>query len=163
MKLEYVCLSKGLRFIQKIIFVVAVTVLQACAVYQLPGQQSGYPKEEPRPDERPSTEAPSKPSGQVPQTPVETAPRVQEPSVTAAYTPLLAKADAATARGDYEQALALLERAQRIDPDNAQIYLELARTHSERGDARQAAATAQRGMLYCENPEQCDALRNYLY
>ena len=44
-----------------------------------------------------------------------------------AWQPLLAKAEQATARGDYEQALALLERAQRIDPDSAEIYLQLAR------------------------------------
>ena len=35
----------------------------------------------------------------------------------------MAKADDARDQGDYDQALAYLERAQRIDPDNAEIYL----------------------------------------
>ena len=42
-------------------------------------------------------------------------------------------------------ALALLERAQRIDPDSAQIYLAMARTHEASGDGSQARATANAG------------------
>lgn len=154
-------MNSRLGVMQKLLVVAFVLVLQACSIYQLPGQESEYPVDAPQSNE--PAQAPQPPTNPTPQTPVETTPRGEEPTVSAAYTPLLAKAEVATARGDYEQALALLERAQRIDPDNAQIYLELARTHSERGDPRQAAATAQRGLLYCESPEQCDALRNYLY
>ena len=67
----------------------------------------------------------------------------------------------AARQGDYEQSLALLERAQRIDPDNAQIYLGMARTHRARGDSAQARATAERGLLYCEGKAECDALRAF--
>jgi tetratricopeptide (TPR) repeat protein len=70
------------------------------------------------------------------------------------------QAQQARARGDYEQALALLERAQRIDPESGEIYLELARTHQAKGDRAQARATAERGMLYCRGSAQCDALRS---
>jgi len=88
-------------------------------------------------------------------------PRPAEPSASAAYRPLLDKAGQATARGDYEQALALLERAQRIDPDSAEIYLGMAKTHRARGDMAQARATAERGLLYCNGSVECDALRVY--
>ena len=69
------------------------------------------------------------------------------------------KAEQARARGDYEQALALLERAQRIDPESGEIYLQLARTHRARGDSAQARATAERGLLFCAGKTECDALR----
>jgi tetratricopeptide (TPR) repeat protein len=85
--------------------------------------------------------------------------RPPQPSTSSAWQPLVDKAVQATARGDYEQALALLERAQRIDPESGEIYLQLARTQRARGDAAQARATAERGMLFCSGSAQCDALR----
>ncbi len=89
------------------------------------------------------------------------APPPRETPATAAYQPLLDRAAEARQRGDYEEALALLERAQRIDADSAEIYLALARTHSERGDVGQARAVAERGLLYCRNSRECDALRAF--
>ena len=80
---------------------------------------------------------------------------------SAAYQPLIEKAAQARQRGDFEEALALLERAQRIDSDSAEIYLAMAETHSARGDAGQARAVAERGLLYCRSTRQCDALRQY--
>jgi Flp pilus assembly protein TadD len=75
--------------------------------------------------------------------------------------PLLSKAAQATARSDFEQALALLERAQRIDPDSAEVYLGMAQTYRARGTVAQARAAAERGLLYCETDAQCNALRAY--
>ncbi len=143
-------------FRQRCLVVGAALVLSACSVYQMPGQQ-------PAPETGPAagTGLPGDVSEPTP-TPIETAPREAEPEVAAAYRPLLARAETASSRGDYEQALALLERAQRIDPDNAAIYLDLARTHAARGDQRQAAAVAERGLLYCLDQVQCDALREFL-
>ena len=86
-----------------------------------------------------------------------------EPSVTttpgSAYAELLERAGSARSRGEYQQALALLERAQRIEPGSARIYLDLAVTHRARGDLQQAKATAERGMLYCTGKTECEALR----
>lgn len=88
---------------------------------------------------------------------------VPEPSVKtapgAAYAELLERAESARSRGEYQQALALLERAQRIEPGSARIYLDLAVTHKARGDLQQAKATAERGMLYCSAKNECEALR----
>ena len=103
----------------------------------------------------PTTSAPA------PVTPPRPPARPPQPSVSSAWLPLVQKAEQATARGDYEQALALLERAHRIDPESGEIYLQLARTHRARGDVAQARATAERGMLFCSSNAQCDALRAF--
>jgi tetratricopeptide (TPR) repeat protein len=93
--------------------------------------------------------------------PVAPKPRPAQPSASAAYQPLLDKAGQATASGDYEQALALLERAHRIDPDSAEIYLSMAKTHKASGDMAKSRATAERGLLYCQGSAECEALRAY--
>ncbi|RLA44469.1 MAG: hypothetical protein DRR04_13695 [Gammaproteobacteria bacterium] len=90
-----------------------------------------------------------------------TPPTAPQPSARTAYQPLLDKAAQATARGDYGQAMALLERAQRIDPDSAEIYLSMAKAHQASGDMAQSRATAERGLLYCNGSDQCAALRVY--
>jgi len=145
--------------LQRVLIVFLMLFVSACSVYQMPGQSPG-PVRPPVPEEQQpdDTEVPS------PHTPVETTPTdaEPEPGVSAAYSPLLARAETASARGDYEQALALLERAQRIDPDNARIYLDMARTHDARGNNQLASATAERGLLYCRKEQLCDALREFL-
>jgi hypothetical protein len=94
--------------------------------------------------------------------PAPTAPAVPPPvSGDAPYADLVKRAGDARIAGEYDQALALLERAQRIDPGSADIYLALAETHRARGDLSQARATAERGLLYCGSTAQCDALRAY--
>jgi hypothetical protein len=87
--------------------------------------------------------------------------RPASPSASAAWQPLLAKADTATQHGDYEQALALLERAQRIDPDSGEVYLSMAKTYQAKGDAVKAKVVAERGLLYCTTEALCDALRAF--
>jgi Tfp pilus assembly protein PilF len=93
--------------------------------------------------------------------PPQAPPRPATPSASAAWQPLLAKAQQATQRGDYEQALALLERAQRIDPDSAEVYLCMAQTQRASGNAAQARAMAERGLLYCSTVALCNALRDF--
>ncbi|GAB5452622.1 MAG: hypothetical protein Hals2KO_29500 [Halioglobus sp.] len=143
-------LAAGHLFRMLTVAVLAMT--SACSTYHLPGQQPA-PVEK-QPDYTEVTPAPLPPTPQPDVMP-------DDPGAVAAYRPLLQKADAAAARGDYEQALGYLERAQRIDPDSAEIYLALAKTHSARGDRAQARATAERGLLYCRGQVQCEALRGY--
>ena len=128
-----------------------VTLLAACAT-PAPPVRAPVPVQVPVP-QRPVVTPPAN----VPKAP----PRPSTPSVSAAVQPLLAKAAQATERGDYEQALALLERAQRIDPGSAGVYLGMAQTHQARGDMAKARATAERGLLYCATDAECNALRAY--
>ncbi len=122
-----------------------VLVLAGCSTFsgQAPAPAPGQPT------------APVPPPVPAPQPPA----RPPQPSTSSAWKPLVQKAEQAAARGDYEQALALLERAQRIDPESGDIYLQMARTHLARGDTSQSRATAERGMLYCSSNAQCNALR----
>ena len=130
----------------------ALALVSACSIYSLPGQTPAPIEKEP--DYRVVTPPAQPPGDEVDEPPADI-------GAVAAYGPLLDKAEAATQKGDYERALSLLERAQRIDPDSAEIYLAMARTHEARGDLGQARATAERGLLYCRGQAECEALRGY--
>lgn len=74
---------------------------------------------------------------------------------------LLREAAAACAAGDVATGLARLDRALRIEPRDAALYLEMARCHRSGGEARRAAADAERGLSYCDG-ELCRELRRFL-
>lgn len=137
-----------------------VLALGGCSIYSVPGSQP-VPVET-DPEYTPVTPPPATPERAPAPTPAPKPEPTREAPSTSAYQALLTKAESARDRGDYETSLALLERAQRIDPDNAEIYLNLAMTHEASGDRGQAKATAERGLLYCHGSVQCDALRAYL-
>lgn len=137
------------RLVGRSIALCLVLVMTGCATHS--DRASG-----PAPVDKAPVYTPVTPPATTPQPPAK--PGTQ--SSSKAWQPLVDKARVATARGDYEQALGLLERAQRIDPDSAELYLELAKTHSARDDKAQARATAERGMLYCSGT-LCDSLRTY--
>ncbi len=121
------------------------TLLAACA--------GSPPREAPAPVVTPPGE-----SGRPTPAP-EPPPPPAEPA-TDAVTGLLAQARNAREGGETERALALLERAQRLDPARGALYLELARTHAAAGNAAQAKAFAERGLLYCQGSE-CSALARF--
>ena len=123
----------------------------ACSVYSVPGQR-------PAPVEQPAPVVGGDITDATPATPVDTG-TSSTATHSSAYQSLLSKAENAADRGDYAGALALLERAHRLDPDSAEIYLAMARVHCEKGDQQQCRAVAERGLLYCEGAEQCSALR----
>lgn len=136
----------------KLVASAAVSVtLAGCAAFDS-GDSASAPVVTPAPKTEPAP----------PVTPPQPPARPPQPSTTSAWQPLLDKARQAAARGDYEQALAQLERAQRIDPAAGAIYLEQARVHQSRGDRAQATSTAERGLLYCNGAAQCDALRAFI-
>jgi tetratricopeptide (TPR) repeat protein len=132
--------------------VLLIALLAACATAPPSGEAPPV-----KPVEKPAEPAIVTP----PPVKYETPPRAATHSASAAWQPLLAKAGEAADRGDYEQALALLERAQRIDPDSAEVYLGMAKTHLAKGDTAQARTTAERGLLYCSSTSVCDALRAF--
>ena len=141
----------GSQAVLRGIAVAVITLLAACST-------TTPPEREPAPIEKPREAIIVAPPPAVYETP----PRAATHSASAAWRPLLAKAEQAADRGDYEQALALLERAQRIDPDSAEVYLGLAQTHQAKGDNAQARVTAERGLLYCSSDAVCDALRAFV-
>ena len=63
--------------------------------------------------------------------------------------------------GDYGRADGLLQRAQRVEPRQAAVYLELSRLYRDRGDPDAARTVAERGLLYCQELV-CEQLRHEL-
>ena len=135
------------RVVRAMVFGLALALAGCASVGTSPTPTPPAVKHPPAPTPPPPVSAPQPPA------------RPPQPSTSSAWQPLVQKAEQATARGDYEQALALLERAQRIDPESGEIYLQLALTQRAKGDAAQARATAERGMLFCSGSSQCNALR----
>ena len=74
---------------------------------------------------------------------------------------LLERARQSRLVGNYEQASGLLQRAQRIDPRNGLVYLELSRLYQDQGDNEGARSAAERGLLYCDEAT-CRHLRQLL-
>lgn len=96
-------------------------------------------------------------------TPAVTQPPVKKDTHNAGFSAvseLVAEAKAKRLSGDPAGCLAQLDRALRIAPQLADIYLELARCHSATGRDDRAAAAAQRGMLYCSG-SLCRSLRRF--
>ncbi len=105
-----------------------------------------------------SSDAPADSPAVVEKTPASVAPAAAEPGLRTASAGLLDQAREARRRGDLLRADALLQRAQRLDPGNALVYLELSRLHQQRGEEGAARAAAERGLLYCD-ATSCDELR----
>ncbi len=136
-----------------LVLVLALAV-SGCSIYSLPGGERAPIETRPVPGET----RPGVPEQEVTPAPV-SRPPAADPAVTSAAAGLLDKARIASDQGDYEQALALLERAQRIDPDSGEIYLQLARVYAAQGETDKARDTAARGTLYCRDQRECAALR----
>lgn len=110
----------------------------------------------------PSPERPEKvyepPQDREEQTPAAVAPAEPDSGVRRASDSLLVDAREARGEGALDRAEALLQRAQRIDPDNGRVYLELAELYVQRGQQAAAQSVAERGLLYCRG-EECARLR----
>jgi tetratricopeptide (TPR) repeat protein len=65
---------------------------------------------------------------------------------SAASQSLLAQSRAQRAAGDYPQASASLERALRIDPNNAILWIELGDLHLQAGNTAQAEMMARKAL-----------------
>ncbi|WOJ96895.1 hypothetical protein R0137_16880 [Congregibacter brevis] len=74
---------------------------------------------------------------------------------------LLEQAKTLRQEGDLPASFARLERALRIAPQRAEVYLELALSHVAAGSPERASASAERGLLYC-NGSTCRELRRFI-
>jgi uncharacterized protein HemY len=124
------------------------SLLGACAIPVTPTYPRPTPAPAPVPPPArtvpPATPTPTPP---VPPTPAPTPPAAPRPapSVTLA---LVEESDAARARGDYDKAVALLERAIRIEPDRPELWLSLAKAHLAQGDYAAAEQLARKSLLF---------------
>lgn len=64
---------------------------------------------------------------------------------------LMAQADQASAKGYHQTALSYLQRALRISPRNAEVYLKMGQQRQALGQEQQACTLAQKGRYYTVN------------
>ncbi len=97
--------------------------------------------------------APTQPAPQpIPQTPAPVQPQPQQPKPQSTVTLALQdEAQRAATAGDLPKAIQILERAIRIQPDSAPLWIELARCHLKEGNAAQAEQFARKALLFTGN------------
>jgi hypothetical protein len=134
----------------------ACALLTGCVTESQPSPRP-YPPSPPvvnRPAIPPTTAPSTQPYPQYPQPMPSAPPSSAQPTPKPQSTVTLALQDeaqrAATA-GDYAKATQILERAIRIEPDRAELWLELARVHLKEGDAAQAEQFARKALLFTGN------------
>jgi Flp pilus assembly protein TadD len=94
---------------------------------------------------------PTQPSPQpIPQAPAPVQPQQPKPQSTVTLA-LQDEAQRAATAGDLPKAIQILERAIRIQPDSAQLWIELARCHLKEGNAAQAEQFARKALLFTGN------------
>lgn len=106
----------------------AATLLAACASAPRPAPSGAGTPDDPAPGPEPT--APEVPPRERPDSGVSLA--LREQSAAAAQA------------GDLDRAVAILERALRIEPERAELWLELARLHRRRGDLAGALGFARK-------------------
>ncbi len=136
------------------------TVVVACSALFLVACQSLYgpPVSRPSPQPQPGTPQPQ-PSTPEPQQPVPTPvplPPQQPPKefrLSAASAALVKQSRAQSVKGEYPAAVATLERALRIEPDNPLVWLELGQVHLASRNAPQAESMGRKAVaLATGNP-----------
>jgi len=142
------------------VFSVHLVTLRLCGLLLLAALLSACSGPLQRPSEPGAPASQGGPSAQDPVTSTE--PPVQSAPPPLPQDNLLARAQQSVDAGQPHDSIALLERALRIAPRDARIYARLAASYAADGRHGQAAATAERGLLYCQTAAECDALRPYI-
>ncbi len=108
--------------------------LGGCAGPHPKPEQASTPKSSPAVIEQPTPVELEKPGPAQPKPPVVR----QRPALPPAAKNFISQARAAKAAGNYQRALLLLDRAQRVAPKSAEVYLEMARVQKVAGNLTQA-------------------------
>ncbi len=132
-----------------------VVVLSGC----VSEQQSPYPRSPaplpPQTQTRPPSQqypVPTQPAPQPMPSPAPVQPNRATPKPQSTVTLALQdEAQRAATAGDLPKAIQTLERAIRIQPDSAQLWIELARCHLKEGNAAQAEQFARKALLFTGN------------
>src|ERR671918_1345745 len=123
------------RYRTNLLLLAASALLAACAVpspYERPAPPSEQPPETPPAETRPG-EPPSTVEQPQPLPPV-----VREPTLGAASRALVTQAQTQMATKNYAVAASSIERALRIEPDNALLWIELGKIRLAEGNYVQA-------------------------
>jgi tetratricopeptide (TPR) repeat protein len=126
-----------------LIVLTAAAALAACA--GPPYQPAPTPRE---PIPQPGTPQPEGPPGEepVPETPPPPAPPPKQFRLSAASSALVTQARNLADKGEYPAAIATLERAQRIEPENPLLWIELGRVHQAEGNSAQADSMGRKAL-----------------
>jgi tetratricopeptide (TPR) repeat protein len=122
----------------------AAAALAACAG---PPYQPSPPPGEPIP--QPGTPQPESPTSEepVPETPLPPpTPPPKQFRLSAASSALVTQARNLADKGEYPAAIATLERAQRIEPENPLLWIELGRVHQAEGNSGQADSMGRKAL-----------------
>lgn len=139
----------------------------AATTFLLTGCQSlfGPPVSSPRPGPQsgttqPSPQTPTPPAqgpSPVPPPPAPPAPTTKEFHLSAASAALVKQGRAQSLKGEYPAAIATLERALRIEPDNPLVWLELGQTHLSAKNPPQAESMARKAIVLATGNPQLQA------
>lgn len=141
-----------------------VILLAGC---QLPGVYEPLP---PRP-QPPGPGTPEEPDGsgtpmpeQLPPQPVppSTQPQPKQFRLGPASSALVAQAQSQSAAGNHALAVATLERALRIEPDNPLVWIELARVHQAEGNHARADGLARKALALAQGDGRAQAAAWYV-
>jgi cytochrome c-type biogenesis protein CcmH/NrfG len=123
----------------------AVALLLAVAACTAPQPSSRYPAPAPYPPQTGTAPGPIVGVPSAGNAPAE--PSAPKPQASATLA-LQSESQRAAASGDLPRAIQILERAIRISPDSAELWIELARLHLQEGDAAQAEQFARKALLF---------------
>jgi cytochrome c-type biogenesis protein CcmH/NrfG len=132
------------------LLLLAAVVITGCAVQSQPpahGTAPPPPQTQQPPPGYPTTPIPE----QVPiiEAPSTTAPGQAQPKPGTSVTLALQdESRRAAAAGDLPKAIQILERAIRIQPDRAELWIDLARLHLKEGNPAQAEQFARKALLF---------------
>jgi len=122
--------------ILRITILIMVVILAACRSLVSPEHPPGAPAEPPTPP----AASPGPPAAPAPPAPT------REYRLGSAASALVTQAHARTAGGDYPAAMATLERALRIEPENPLTWIELGRVQLAAGNGAQADSMGHKAL-----------------
>jgi Tfp pilus assembly protein PilF len=131
----------------RVLKVSAVTLaLTGCALSGPPLAPPGSAVPAPGAGSAQPVPVPGQPAAPVPEPPPPYTPPPKQFRLGPATSALVAQAHRQSAGGDYGAAAATLERAQRIEPDNPLVWIELGRLQLSTNNAAQADAMARKAL-----------------
>jgi tetratricopeptide (TPR) repeat protein len=133
----------------RILLLLAVTAALAACGPPLQPSPGGPSVPAPQEPGTPQPDAPPPVPGEEPTSETPTPPPVPPPKqfrLGAASSALVGQARKLADQGEFASAIATLERAQRIEPENPLLWIELGRVHQEEGNAAQADSMGRKAL-----------------